>query len=94
MQVNTQLSHTDRDITVAVPEKHFLRWLHEESKITRSGFRYDLAKECLPYVTALLMLVFTGLFYPTALIGVGPTLIGWIVYALKKRTERKSGYDN
>jgi hypothetical protein len=74
---------------ISVPEKHFLKWLNEQSRIARLKLKYDLAKESLPYITALLMLIFTGLVYREALIGVAPTLFAWIIHALKKRSEKK-----
>jgi hypothetical protein len=54
----------------------------------------DFGKESLPYITALLMLIFTGFVYREALIGVAPTLFAWIIHALKKRSDRKDRSDS
>ena len=84
----------ERLLGTTVPQKHFLKWMHEQSSITKLKLRYDLAKESLPYFTALLMLIFTGIVYREALIGVAPTLFAWIIHSLKKRAERKDKDDS
>jgi hypothetical protein len=78
---------SQKTFPVVVPEKHFLKWHQEETSIVRSKMRYDFAKESLPYTTALLVLVFTGIFYREALIGLAPTLSTWIIHSLKKHFE-------
>lgn len=74
--------------SVDIPKRFFLKVVQIQSDITVLKMRYDLARESLPYVTALLMMIFTGLVYKEALIGVAPTLLAWVVHSLRKRFDK------
>jgi hypothetical protein len=83
MEEETQENHSPK-VSVTVPERYFPRWLREDSKINRLKLRYDLIKESLPYVTALVTLVLALVFCREALIFVILTVLT-LLYRRKKR---------
>jgi hypothetical protein len=80
-------SRQNRQISVTVPEKHFNNWLREQSKITRLSIRCDVVKASFPYLTVVLILLFTSVVYREALVGLAPTLVVWLLRNLKTRVE-------
>jgi hypothetical protein len=41
----------DLSTNVVVPEKYFLKWMHEQSSIAKLKIWCDFGKESLPYIT-------------------------------------------
>lgn len=69
---------------LAIPEKHFLKWLKEEASITRSKLRYDFAKEALPHCTMIIVFILVVIFPRPELMALGAALIS-LAFKISKK---------
>lgn len=84
MEEETSLRQ-DPQVRVTVSEKHFNKWLAEQSSIARLKIRCDLAKESLPCLTSLVILVVISNVCPQALTWFVPAVLAWILRDLRKK---------
>ena len=71
--------------SIMIPEKHYLKWLNEQSNIARLKLKYQFASEAMPYIVTLILFILTAVLCPTALIIVIPGLITLLVQVVKNQ---------
>jgi hypothetical protein len=74
----------NKQYSVTVPEKHFPKWLQDQTRIAELKIRYDFRKEALPHFTVITIFLLTALIYPVALVGIVPTLLHFVFKTMRK----------